>query len=108
MRHSFLCSCVVLLFVFWHDTSVLLYVHRTEIVDLTLKYGSERRTCTKLTSEKCSLGWTGLLAATILESFIQAQKMSVRRALRRGFRKYLADPSDFFALLLVELQKMVR
>lgn len=56
--------------------------------------------------------WTGnvicLLAATILESFIQAQKMSVRRALRRGFRKYLADPSDFFALLLVELQKMVR
>lgn len=46
--------------------------------------------------------------ATILESFIQAQKISVRRALRRGFRKYLADPSDFFALLLVELQKMVR
>eukprot|EP00904_Undaria_pinnatifida_P012237 jgi/Undpi1/8143/HiC_scaffold_24.g10614.m1 len=46
--------------------------------------------------------------ATILESFIQAQKMSVRRALRRGFRKYLADPSDFFALLLVELQKMFR
>lgn len=46
-------------------------------------------------------------AATILESFIQAQKVSVRRALRRGFRKYLADPSDFFALLLVELQKMV-
>ncbi|CAN0010120.1 unnamed protein product, partial [Ectocarpus sp. 8 AP-2014] len=46
--------------------------------------------------------------ATILESFIQAQKISVRRALRRGFRKYLADPSDFFALLLVELQKMFR
>ncbi|CAM9343704.1 unnamed protein product [Ascophyllum nodosum] len=46
--------------------------------------------------------------ATILESFIQAQKVSVRRALRRGFRKYLADPSDFFALLLVELQKMFR
>lgn len=48
-----------------------------------------------------------VVAATILESFIQAQKVSVRRALRRGFRKYLADPSDFFALLLVELQKMV-
>ncbi|CAN0038423.1 unnamed protein product [Sphacelaria rigidula] len=48
-----------------------------------------------------------LAIATILESFIQAQKMSVRRALRRGFRKYLADPSDFFSLLLVELQKMV-
>lgn len=51
---------------------------------------------------------TFAVAATILESFIQAQKVSVRRALRRGFRKYLADPSDFFALLLVELQKMVR
>ncbi|CAN0102115.1 unnamed protein product, partial [Discosporangium mesarthrocarpum] len=48
------------------------------------------------------------VSATILESFIQAQKFSVRRALRRGFRKYLADPSDFFALLLVELQKMFR
>lgn len=47
------------------------------------------------------------VAATILESFIEAQKISVRRALRRGFRKYLANPSDFFSLLLVELQKMV-
>lgn len=54
----------------------------------------------------CLVGY--FFVATILESFIQAQKMSVRRALRRGFRKYLADPSDFFALLLVELQKMVR
>ncbi|CAM9707302.1 unnamed protein product [Chrysoparadoxa australica] len=46
--------------------------------------------------------------ATLLESFIQAQKFSVRRSLQRGFQKYLTQSSDFFDLLLHELQELIR
>jgi DNA replication licensing factor MCM2 len=45
---------------------------------------------------------------TMLESFIQAQKFSVMRTLRRQFAKYLDYHRDFRQLLLHELQGMVR
>eukprot|EP00953_Heterococcus_sp_UTEX-ZZ885_P031827 16665-Heterococcus_DN1.PRE.2 len=44
---------------------------------------------------------------TILESFIQAQKFSVRRTLQKGFRKYLTQGSDYFELIMHELQRLV-
>ena len=36
------------------------------------------------------------------------QKFSVRRALERGFRKYLTKITDFVDLLMIELQKLLR
>ena len=44
----------------------------------------------------------------MLESFIAAQKFSVRRTLERGFRKYLAHKRDFNELLLHLLQDLVK
>ncbi len=46
--------------------------------------------------------------AVLLQSFIQAQKFSVRRALEKGFRKYLHTGRDFNDLLMRELQRLVR
>ena len=44
----------------------------------------------------------------MLESFIQAQKFSVRRSLTKGFRKYLNTSSDKNHLLLHTLGKLVK
>jgi len=44
----------------------------------------------------------------MLESFIQSQKYSVRRALQRGFRKYLVREGDYDEALLHALQGLVR
>ena len=38
--------------------------------------------------------------STLLESFINSQKDSVKTALRRTFRKYLVRPEDSFALIM--------
>ncbi len=46
--------------------------------------------------------------AVLLQSFIQAQKFSVRRSLEKGFRKYLHTGQDFNDLLMRELQRLVR
>ncbi len=46
--------------------------------------------------------------AVLLQSFIQAQKFSVRRALEKGFRKYLRTGGDFNDLLMRELHRLVR
>jgi len=35
------------------------------------------------------------------------QKLSVRRALERGFRRYLTKVTDFVDLLMIELQKLL-
>ena len=40
----------------------------------------------------------------MLESFITAQKFSVRRALRRGFQSYLTSAKDYHELLLHALR----
>ena len=44
----------------------------------------------------------------ILESFLQAQKISVRKGLSRGFRKYITYGDEHNQLLLVQLQSLVR
>lgn len=44
----------------------------------------------------------------MLESFIQAQKFSVRRSLARSFRRYLTHNRDYHELLLHALQALVR
>lgn len=46
--------------------------------------------------------------AIVLNSFIEAQKTSVRASLRRGFRKYMQTPTDYFDLLLHALRGLVR
>jgi len=46
--------------------------------------------------------------SVMLESFIQSQKYSVRRALQRGFRKYLVYNQDFHEVLLYMLQQLVK
>lgn len=43
-----------------------------------------------------------------LNSFLRAQKFSVRRSLERGFRKYLSHHKDFNDLVMVELQKLLK
>ena len=42
----------------------------------------------------------------MLESFIMAQKFSVRRALRRGFQPYLTSNKDYTELLLHALRQL--
>ena len=42
----------------------------------------------------------------MLESFIMAQKFSVRRSLRRGFQPYLAEKQDYNELLLHALRQL--
>mmetsp|Transcript_84923 Transcript_84923/g.169961 ORF Transcript_84923/g.169961 Transcript_84923/m.169961 type:complete len:126 (+) Transcript_84923:1-378(+) len=42
----------------------------------------------------------------MLESFISAQKFSVRRSLRRGFQPYLTSNKDFNELLLHSLRQL--
>ena len=44
----------------------------------------------------------------MLESFIQAQKLSVMRTLRRQFAKYLTFRVQFNSMLLYELQGLVK
>lgn len=44
----------------------------------------------------------------MLESFIQAQKLSVTRTLRRQFSKYLTHRKQFNDILLFELQGLVK
>lgn len=46
--------------------------------------------------------------AILVNSFIDAQKTSVRSSLRRGFRKYTQTPTDYFDLLLHALRALVR
>jgi DNA replication licensing factor MCM2 len=46
--------------------------------------------------------------SVMLHSFMMAQKFSVRNALQRGFRRYLTEARDFHALLMNELQKLMR
>ncbi len=46
--------------------------------------------------------------AVLLQSFIQAQKFSLRRALEKGFCKCLHTGRDFNDLLMRELQRLVR
>lgn len=38
----------------------------------------------------------------------QAQKFSVRTSLERGFRRYITRVADFDALLMAELQKLMK
>ncbi len=45
---------------------------------------------------------------TMVESFIQSQKFSVRRALTKGFRKYLVSDDDKTHLLLHALNQLVK
>ena len=44
----------------------------------------------------------------MLESFIMAQKYSVRRSLRRGFMTYLAESDDYHELILHALRNLAR
>ena len=44
----------------------------------------------------------------MLESFIMAQKYSVRRSLRRGFMTYLAASDDYHELILQELHTLAK
>lgn len=44
----------------------------------------------------------------VLESFLQSQKVSVRRSLARCFRKYITHGEEHHQLLMHELQKLVR
>ena len=44
----------------------------------------------------------------MLESFIQAQKVSVRRSLQKCFRKYITFGEEKNNLLMHELQQMIR
>jgi DNA replication licensing factor MCM2 len=44
----------------------------------------------------------------MLESFIQAQKVSVRRSLQKSFRKYITFGEEKNNLLMHELQQMIR
>lgn len=44
----------------------------------------------------------------MLESFIMAQKYSVRRSLRRGFMTYLAASDDYHELILQELHQLAK
>jgi hypothetical protein len=40
----------------------------------------------------------------MLESFVATQKLSVQKALRRKFRRYISAKSDFNGLVLLKLQ----
>ncbi len=40
----------------------------------------------------------------MLESFVASQKLSVQKALRRKFRRYLAAAADYNGLVLLKLQ----
>jgi hypothetical protein len=40
----------------------------------------------------------------MLDSFVSSQKLSVQKALRRKFRRYLAAAADFNGLVLLKLQ----
>ena len=40
----------------------------------------------------------------MLESFVATQKLSVQKALRRKFRRFVAAKGDFNALVLLKLQ----
>lgn len=44
----------------------------------------------------------------MLESFVASQKLSVQKALRRKFRRYLAATADFNGLVLLKLQECLR
>lgn len=44
----------------------------------------------------------------MLESFLQAQKVSVRRSLQRNFRKYITYGEEANQLLMHRLQDLVR
>ncbi|KAL4856536.1 DNA replication licensing factor MCM2 [Chlorella vulgaris] len=44
----------------------------------------------------------------MLESFVASQKLSVQKALRRKFRRYLAAAADFNGLVLLKLQECLR
>jgi DNA replication licensing factor MCM2 len=48
-----------------------------------------------------------LSAKVFLESFVQAQKISVRKALYRSFNKYIINGEDKFALLMHHLQGLL-
>jgi DNA replication licensing factor MCM2 len=43
----------------------------------------------------------------VLESFLQAQKISVRKALQRSFRKYVTYGEDCNLLLMHQLQNLI-
>ncbi len=43
----------------------------------------------------------------VLESFLQAQKISVRKSLQRGFRKYLTYGEASNQLLMHKLQGLI-
>ena len=45
--------------------------------------------------------------SVLLESFIQAQKFSVRRSLEKGFKKYCSAGEDYNELLMRELHKLI-
>jgi hypothetical protein len=44
----------------------------------------------------------------MLDSFVSSQKLSVQKALRRKFRRYLAAAADFNGLVLLKLQECLR
>lgn len=48
-----------------------------------------------------------LAIKVVLESFIQAQKVSVRKTLQRSFRKYVTYGEDCNLLLMHQLQKLI-
>ena len=48
-----------------------------------------------------------MLAQVMLESFLQAQKVSVRKTLQRSFRKYITFGEETHQLLMHQLQGFV-
>ena len=44
----------------------------------------------------------------MLDSFIATQKLSVQKALRRKFRRFIVSPADYAALALLRLQECLR
>ncbi len=48
-----------------------------------------------------------LAIKVMLESFLQAQKISVRKSLHRGFRKYITYGEDNNLLLMHQLQGLI-
>jgi DNA replication licensing factor MCM2 len=49
-----------------------------------------------------------LAIKVVLESFLQAQKISARRSLQRSFRKYITYGEDNSSLLLHKLNELVK
>lgn len=80
---------------------------REDDVDMALKvrcYSLARCCCFCVVHRLLCCDWCGQV---VLESFLQAQKVSVRKTLQRGFRKYLTYGEASNQLLMHKLQGLV-